>query len=387
MRDLFGVQRRPRGYGRSETEALEDLKRTATEIMRGLGGIDAITCDSTIAELAQYWLDEEKHEERLAPQSLAKYEGDIRRIIAPSLGNLPLNELTVGTADAFLAAVRRDRSPTAAKIARIILKQMMSLAVRKGAIATNPMRETRDWSKRKRTDAVKKVMALSTEQVAEIRLTLRRWAREYDRPGPRPNGQLRQFVDIMLGTSARPGEVLALRRNDCDLSAEETRIRITGTLVRVNGTIERQEHTKDPRQHRIFVLPGFAADAIRELVLSTAGQPDNAFLFQTRNGRPVWPNNIGRQWRAFRAQHPRLAGTDDLEKMPPYVFRKTVASALSAEAGLALAAAALGHANESTTKRHYVQPLDQVNPLTATLLNSMFGTNELKFDPNAFGFE
>lgn len=387
LRDPMGKIRRPRGYGHTSEEALESLKLAAAKITRGAGFVDAVHADSSIAELAQFWLDEEAQEERLAPQSIAKYASDVRRIIVPGIGDLTISELTVGTADAFLSAVRRDRSANAAKIARVILKQMMSLAVRKGAAPTNSIRETRDWSKRKRTEQAKKVVALSTDQVAEIREALRKWERDYDRPGPRPDGQLRQFVDIMLGTSARPGEVLALRRCDVDFSGESPRVRISGTIVRVNGTIERQEHTKDPRQHRIIVLPAFAAEAIRERLAKTAGGSPEAFLFQTRNGRPVWPNNIGRQWRAFRAQHPRLAGTEDLERMPPYIFRKTVASALSAEAGIAIAAETLGHASEGTTKRHYVQPIDQVNPLTATLLDSLFGTHELDFDPNGFGFQ
>jgi len=41
--------------------------------------------------------------------------------------------------------------------------------------------------------------------------------------GPNPDGQLGQIVEVMLGTSARIGEVLAIRRRDLASGAHRSR--------------------------------------------------------------------------------------------------------------------------------------------------------------------
>ena len=49
--------------------------------------------------------------------------------------------------------------------------------------------------------------------------------------GPPPDGQLEQIIGVMLGTSARIGEVLAIRKCDVDVTGAPATIRISGTIL------------------------------------------------------------------------------------------------------------------------------------------------------------
>ena len=65
------------------------------------------------------------------------------------------------------------------------------------------------------------------------------------------------------------------------------------------------------------------------------------------DGTWMWPHNIRRQWREARA------GTG-FEWVTPHTFRKTVATLIDETAGTRSAAAQLGHASETITRKHYV---------------------------------
>lgn len=115
--------------------------------------------------------------------------------------------------------------------------------------------------------------ALTSEEITAIGAAIAYWEAGREVSGPKPDGQLGAIVEIMLGTSARIGEVLAIRRRDIDLSVPS--VRITGTIVSTKGepTI-RQDHPKTARSRRTIQLPGFAAQAVQlRLKHSTRSTP------------------------------------------------------------------------------------------------------------------
>lgn len=79
-----------------------------------------------------------------------------------------------------------------------------------------------------------------------IRSVIARWESGVDHiSGPRPDGQLGAIVEVMLGTSARIGEVLAIRRCDIDVTGPTPTIRIAGTIISRHGEPTfRQDHPK-----------------------------------------------------------------------------------------------------------------------------------------------
>lgn len=117
---------------------------------------------------------------------------------------------------------------------------------------------------------------------------------------------LLDFLDVLAGTGCRPGEVLALRWEDVDLTAGT--IRVTGTLVPVAGGLERQA-PKTATSARWFRVPAFVVQVLRlrRLRTGTAEGP----VFATSKGTWIRDSNMRRLWRSahgiaaagYRAAH------------------------------------------------------------------------------------
>lgn len=303
---------------------------------------DEITRDTHVSVLARLWLDEITAEERVTPQTISRYEISVRVSIEPALGELRIREATAGRLDRFLRKVAEDR-PSAAKGAKVVLGQMFALAVRRGALTANPVRDTGRLRSPRR-----KVVALEVNQLNEVREAIRSWQQPAPgKSGPRPTGDLADIVDLMLATGARIGEILALRWEDLDLVAERPTLTICGTIVYLKGEgFFRQEWTKTDAGFRTVVLPRFAVGMLMGRKLNAAENPHDA-IFASRRGTWLSPQNVRRQWRQARAD----AG---LDWVTPHTFRKTVATLIDKEADAKSAAAQLGHATEQVTNKHYI---------------------------------
>lgn len=174
---------------------------------------------------------------------------------------------------------------------------MFALAVRHGAIPTNPVRDTSRIRKPRR-----KVVALTDQNLQTVRATIRQWQQPVlGKPGPRHTGDLADIVDLMLATGARIGEILALRWEDLNLAAERPTLTICGTLVFVKGKgFFRQPWTKSDAGYRMITLPRFAVGMLLARKVIAADNPHNA-IFASRRGTWLSPNNVRRQWRQARA--------------------------------------------------------------------------------------
>ena len=87
-----------------------------------------------------------------------------------------------------------------AKQAKTVLSLAFGLAVRYDALKENPVRDTARLRK-----PPSQAMALTLKEVEAIRRAVRSWRREEGLSGPKPDGQLEQIIEVMLGTSARIG--------------------------------------------------------------------------------------------------------------------------------------------------------------------------------------
>jgi integrase len=108
-------------------------------------------------------------------------------------------------------------------------------------------------------------------------------------------------------------------------------------------------------------VPGFTAEVLRERLVHVADEPPEHLLFFTRNGTPFTTNNIRRRLRAA------LEGTE-ITGVTPHSCRRTVATFVDRAGGSELAAELLGHTSSDLTKAHYIEPNEQVNPVTAEIL-------------------
>lgn len=340
FRDYDGKTRDVEAIGATGPAAVRALKTKLRD--RVAPNNDEVTRETHLSTLGDLWIDEITAEERLAPQTIDRYEKSLRTLIVPALGNLRLREATVGRLDRFLREIARDR-PSAAKGAKVALSQMFALAVRHGAVPANPVRDTGRLRKPRR-----EVTALTHEHLQTVRTAIRDWQQPRpSKPGPRHTSDLADIVDLMLATGARIGEILALRWADLDLAALHPTLTICGTIVYVKGRgFFRQDWTKSNAGHRAIVLPRFAVGMLLARKLSAADNPHDA-IFASRRGTWLSPNNVRRQWRHARAD-------TDLGWVTPHTFRKTVATLIDEEADTKTAAAQLGHASEDVTTTYYI---------------------------------
>jgi len=168
---------------------------------------------------------------------------------------------------------------------------------------------------------------------------------------------------LMLGTSARVGEVLAIRCCDIDVTSAVPSIRIAGTIVsRTGERTFRQDHPKTAKSTRVVALPTFTSDAVRRrLAIADILKPDE-LLFQSRDGTPLTTANVRRQLR-------HVLGDAGIRGVTPHLFRRTVATMVNDFASVDLAAELLGHTDPKITVMYYIRRSELVNPATAALLD------------------
>lgn len=180
----------------------------------------------------------------------------------------------------------------------------------------------------------------------------------------------------MLGTSARIGECIGLRRCDVDMTAAPPTILIDGTIVqnRVQGLV-RKDASKQARQRRRVALPALAGDAVRRR-LALVGPGSEALLFPMKTGRPMSVSNYERLLRSFvedNAAALRALGVE-VEHYSTHIYRRTVATLVERAAGLTIASRLFGHANEMVTRTSYVVTAERVDPVMAEILDALLGS-------------
>jgi len=335
------VTRNVEAWGATGAAAERALREALRE--RAAPNAGEITRDTRVSKLAELWLEEIIAEDRLTPQTVNNYEDSIRGVVLPAFGSLRIRETTVSRIDRSLKAVAA-QYPAKARNARVVLGQMLGMAVRHGALPSNPVRDVSRLRKNRRT-----VRALSSTDLHAVRTAIRQWQTPATpRPGPRHTGDLADIVDVLLATGSRIGEVLAVRWNDLDLSADTPTLTVSGTLVYVRGKgTFRQPWTKSDAGYRTVSLPQFAVEVLERRRASMNSNECDA-VFPSRKGTWLTPHNVRRQWRAARKD-------TGLDWVTPHTFRKTVATLIDREADAKAAPAQLGHEREGITTIYYIE--------------------------------
>ncbi|WP_336652127.1 MULTISPECIES: tyrosine-type recombinase/integrase [unclassified Leucobacter] len=337
------------------------LKRKLSERSLFHPSFIELSADSRFSALIDSWLEDMEIEDRLSRTTRLLYERNMLTLVAPAFAELTLREIGVARCDYFIKQLAR-QSYSRARQARVVLRLALTLAVRHEIIPRNPIDHISRLRRPARTPD-----AFEDSEVSLIRDAIQAWEERPIKAGPGPDGQLGQIVEVLLGTSVRIGEVLAIRLRDLDLRGAYPTVRICGTIISRKGEpTHRQNHPKTSRSVRRIVLPQFAAKAIRERMRRRLSIDPDALLFCNRNGDPLTTNNVRRQLRSIMDQ----AG---LEGVTPHRFRRTGATTIYEAGGLDLAAGLLGHTDPRITQQHYIVRDDLVDPATAALLEQRFG--------------
>jgi integrase len=282
------------------------------------------------------WLskvDEMVREGRRSPGTVETYHRQLKNHVLPAMGEVRLGEATTPLIDKVIGAIKADVSPASARSCRSVVSGVMGLAVRYGAIHSNPVREVERIESRSR----RAPRALSA--VERVDLIKHLQADEKSRRRDLPD-----LVFFMLATGVRIGEALSVEWSQVDFEAAT--VQITSTLVRVKGEGLLRKRTKSSAGERTLPLPASAVAMLRRRFMTGArlDQP----LFPDVRGGFRDPANVRRDLREARGQ-------DALAWVTSHVFRKTAATILD-EAALSarLVADQLGHSRPSMTQDVYM---------------------------------
>ena len=348
FRDFDGVTRKVERRGATGRQAEDALVEHLRDRTRTHGG--DMTGDTKVRTLSEQWF-EALSQQGKAQGTLDTYSRALRINVLPALGDLRLREATVPVIDRYVTALTERAGTGQAKTARVVLNGMFSLAVRHGAVATNPVRETEPVR-----IARKEVQTISVAEVIALRERLATWDAGIDKTGNARVTELGPVIDMLLATGARTGEVLAIRWADLDLDDSHPTVAISGTVVQSTGRgLVRQDRTKTASSHRRLRLPTFAATVLR------ARERTSVYVFPSSTGTLRSPSNMRRQWRDFRREH----GYE--EWITPKTFRKTVATLIRDDLDLDTAAAQLGHSSTAVTQKHYAARLAEGPDVTSIL--------------------
>lgn len=262
-----------------------------------------ITSQTTVATLVDFWLQRLRGERRLDGTTINEYERVLRKLVIPRLGGVHISGLTTERVDDILV-VLGSQSMNRQRKAKVVMGAMLDTAVELGALAVNPVRGSLSISR-----PAPDHRSLTPDELESVRAAVRAWLNK-ERSGPRSSCDIADIIELMLGTGARIGEVLAFRWADIDLEAR---------AVEVNATIKTESGVGTYRKGlvtpRLVALPEPAA-----LILQARRRTsrDNFLdaVFPTRNVTWQQVNNVERRWRQIR----REAG---LEWVTPDAFRRT----------------------------------------------------------------
>lgn len=353
FRDFDGVTRKVEA--RSTTGAKAERELIAKLQDRAAPAGQDIHSSMRVSALVPIWWAEFEDKDR-AINTRRRYRETLDLHILPGVGSLRIRECTVSALDRFLKALRASSGDGAAKVAKSVLSGVLALAVRHGALDSNPLRDVAPVPTKRST-----VRALTVNEVVALRAGLAAWQSE-EQPNRRHRRttDLLDVVDLMLATGCRISEALALRWSDVNLGETPTVTIAGAVIVDPDRGVVLQDHPKSSGSRQTYRLPQFAVNMLlRRQVEQLEGNTYDV-VFPSSTGTLRDPSNFRKQWRTAR----QALG---FEWVAPHTFRKSVGTILANTQGLAAASRQLGHSNEQITAKHYVQRLAEAPDMSQVL--------------------
>lgn len=353
-KDLNGEIRRPSSRGATAAAAKNSLRAKVAEMSKAAAKGADLSADDRFRKAADMWIEGLEHKVQhgtMAEGTKRTYVSMLDNHVRPRLDKLRLRaEVRVGVCDKLIKDKRGELGLASAKTVRTIMSSVLGLAVRHGALDTNPVRSVEALRAGEKDQ--RPVVAMTFAQVEKMWTGLRAFGekRRLDSKGRRVGkrgavwGDLADLSEAMLATGVRIGEVLAISGEDIGRDEDgATTVLVDWHIVRETGRgLVRKPGRKGGKPGVLLHVPPWSEPMWRRRKLAAGTGP----VFAALDGAWLDPSNtIGRLKEA-------LAGAG-FEWVTSHVWRHTVATLLD-EAGLTTTEIAdqLGN-TAAVVERHY----------------------------------
>jgi integrase len=330
-----------------------------TDVLRG-EWIDPRRARETFGHWAEQWRSTTTH---LKPKTRAGYESILAKHLLPRFADEPLSAIDHPRVLAFLSDLAASgHGPGTVRNVRDVLRLVMALAVRSGAIKHNPV-----LGARLGRPAKQEMVFLTADQVMQLadeiaNPPIRRGGGEHRRAAYPEYGLLVRFAAF---TGLRAGEIVALRIRRLDLMRR--RVEVAESASEAHGQL--QFGAPKTYERRAVPIPVVLAQQLAEHV---AGKRPDDFVFSGPDGGPLRHSN----WypRHFKPAV-KLAGVPDGTRF--HDLRHTYAAMLIEQGAHPRAMMErLGHSTIQVTLGTYGHLFPSLEESLDHALNKVFTTAE-----------
>lgn len=296
----------------------------------------------TVGAYLGRWVSDARN---IRPTTRRGYQAVVTHHLQPTIGHIPLGELTPVHVEAMLADLTGAMSPKTLRNVHAVLRRALGQAMRTGLVERNVA--SRQYVDTPKVEDVEPDPLTHDEERRLLAV-----ARGTD---------IETHIVVALGTGLRQGELLGLAWEDIEPTRTVTgadgierpapRLHVRKELVYRAGKYHRED-PKTPRSKRVVPLAPHVAEALaahRQRLIAAGFVP-------TATG-PVFVNRTGGalsgSWLTHRLYKlEALAGVDHL----PFKNLRTTFSTRLHEAGVPdrIIADLMGHTRTRTTQRHYI---------------------------------
>lgn len=238
------------GKARQPQVTFSGTEAAARKALRSMTA-EANSTSTTVGELLDRWLDHIEPER--SPKTMHEYRAKIEKRIRPLLGDIPLDKLTAATLDSAYAKWRKELSGNTVHHLHAIISAACGRAVKWKWITENPSK-----------NADPPPLRLSNPNTPEPHEVSQLYAAAL----LRADSMLSTAIALAAMTGARRGELAALRWSDIELTPDDGRIHIHGSLAVIGADLVE----KDTKSHAERTV---AIDQDAAQVLSTRWQHQN----------------------------------------------------------------------------------------------------------------
>lgn len=303
----------------------------------------------TLRDFAEAWLQDKRNRdpddrESLRPTTAKDYRTLLDRHILPTLGDLPVAQITPEAVHAWHKRLGANKTPRARAKAYSLLTGLLNAAVADKTIplAVNPC-QIKGASKAKPRKEVEPVSLDELDLIVDAM--------------PRP---LQLAVELAVWCALRYGEVFELRRRDVVFSPrtgapKSGSVRVRRGVVWVAGQTYNDKPKTEAGIRDVAIPPHILGHVVAHLGEFVGPEPD-ALVFTSRTGSNLRPSSFEGPWQKAR----KAAGRDDLT----FHGLRHSGAVLAAQSGATIAElqARLGHATPAMAMhyQHAAQGRDQV---------------------------